>query len=151
MLRWSTGSFVLSKASISGILNFVRRGKCRTLALNGDSVCCTRASIDTGARPFTASFMWPSSCWMPLKRCSQDYVPFQVGRGLYYRLRRSCPAPPCRGHHQWVCRGRAPWSGYFLLHRQHLEGRRCVVVPLVDWYYGLLGPVVPLMGVALIW
>ena len=46
------GSFVQS------ILNFAKRGKCNNPAVNGDSVCCTRASMETGARPFTASFMW---------------------------------------------------------------------------------------------
>ena len=43
--------------SFCGILNFAGRGKCTTSAVNGDSVCYTRASIETGARPFTASFM----------------------------------------------------------------------------------------------
>ena len=56
------GSFVQSNISACGILNFSGKGKCSTPAVNGDSVCCTRASIETGARPFTASFMWPSSC-----------------------------------------------------------------------------------------
>ena len=52
------GSFVSSNVSIYGILNFSRRGKCSTPAVNGDSVCCTKASMETGARPFTSSFMW---------------------------------------------------------------------------------------------
>ena len=56
------GSFVPSNVSIYGILNFAGRGKCSTLIVNGDSVCCTKASIETGARPFTASFIWLSSC-----------------------------------------------------------------------------------------
>ena len=51
------GSFVLSNVSICSILNFAGRGKCSTPAVNGDSVYCTRASIETGAWPFTASFM----------------------------------------------------------------------------------------------
>ena len=51
------GSFVLSNVSICVILNFVGRGKCSTSAVNGDSVCCTRVSIETRAQPFTASFM----------------------------------------------------------------------------------------------
>ena len=76
MFRWSTGSFIPSKSLISDILNFVGRGKYRTPIVNGDSVYCTRAPIVTGARPFMASFMWPSSCWMPLKCCSQDCAPF---------------------------------------------------------------------------
>ena len=54
--------FVPSKASIYDILNFVRRGKCSKSVVNGDSVCYTRASMETGARNFTASFMWLSSC-----------------------------------------------------------------------------------------
>ena len=66
------GSFVLSNVSICGILNFVGRGKCSTPAVNGDSVCCTRASMETGARPFTATFMWLISCWMSLNLCSHD-------------------------------------------------------------------------------
>ena len=66
------GSFVQSNVSICDILNFVGRGKCRTLAVNGDSVCCTRASIETIAQPFTASFMWLSSRWMSLNLCSHD-------------------------------------------------------------------------------
>ena len=52
MLRWSTGSFVPSKAPICGILNFSGRWRCRTTAVNGDSFCCTRASMETKARPF---------------------------------------------------------------------------------------------------
>ena len=56
------GSFIPSKASIYDIMNFVERGKCSTLAMNGDSVCCTRASMENGARTFIASFMWLSSC-----------------------------------------------------------------------------------------
>ena len=55
------GSFILSKALICGILNFVGRGKCRTLAMNKDSVCHIRESIDTRVRPLIASFMWSSS------------------------------------------------------------------------------------------
>ena len=51
------GSFVPSNVSICGILNFVGRGKCSTLVVNGDLVCCIRASMETGAPPFTASFM----------------------------------------------------------------------------------------------
>ena len=47
------GSFVPSNISIYGILNFAGIGKCSNPAVNGDSVCCTRASIETGARPFT--------------------------------------------------------------------------------------------------
>ena len=43
------GSFIFSNVSICGILNFAGRGKCSTPAVNGDSVCCTRASIETGA------------------------------------------------------------------------------------------------------
>ena len=66
------GSFVPSNVLICGILNFAERGKCRTLAMNGDSVCCTRASIETGARPFTTSFIWLSYRWMSLNLCSHD-------------------------------------------------------------------------------
>ena len=66
------GSFVPSNVSICGILNFSGRGKCSTLAVNGDSVFCTRASMETGARPFTASFMWMISYWMSLNLCSHD-------------------------------------------------------------------------------
>ena len=65
-------SFVPLNVSICDILNFARRGKCSTSAVNGDSVCYTKASIETGARPFTASFMWLSSCWMSLNLCSHD-------------------------------------------------------------------------------
>ena len=56
------GSFVPSNVSIYGILNFARRGKCSTPAVNGDSDCCTKASMETGAWPFTASFTWLTSC-----------------------------------------------------------------------------------------
>ena len=51
------GSFVMSNVSICGIPNFVGRGKCSTPAVNGGSVCYTRASMETVARPFTATFM----------------------------------------------------------------------------------------------
>ena len=43
------GSFVPLNVSIYDILNFAGRGKCSTPAVNGDSVCCTRASTETGA------------------------------------------------------------------------------------------------------
>ena len=56
------GSFVPSNVSIYDILNFAGRGKCSTLAVNGDSICCTRASIETGAWLFTSSFILLSSC-----------------------------------------------------------------------------------------
>ena len=56
------GFFVSSNVSICGILNFAGRGKCSTQAVNEDSVFCTRASMETGSRPFTASFMWLISC-----------------------------------------------------------------------------------------
>ena len=72
LIKWSMGSFVPSNVSICGILNFVERGKCSTPAVNGDSVCCTRASMETGAQPFTATFMWLISCWMSLNLCSHD-------------------------------------------------------------------------------
>ena len=41
------GSFVPSNVSIYGILNFSGRGKFNTPSVNGDSICCTRASIET--------------------------------------------------------------------------------------------------------
>ena len=66
------GSFVLSNVSICGIQNFAERGKCSTPVVNGDSVCCTRASMETGARPFTASFVSLISCWMSLNLYSHD-------------------------------------------------------------------------------
>ena len=69
------GSFVSSNVSIYDILNFSGRGKCSTPAMNGDSVCCTRASIETRARPFTTSSMWMSSCWMSRNLCSYDRSP----------------------------------------------------------------------------
>ena len=65
-------SFVSSNVSICGILNFARRGKCSTLVVNGDLVCCTKASMETRARPFTASFMSLIFCWMSLNLCSHD-------------------------------------------------------------------------------
>ena len=66
------GSFVSSNVSICGILNFAGRGKCSTPAVNVDSVCCTRASMETRAQPFTASFMWLISCWMSLNLYSHE-------------------------------------------------------------------------------
>ena len=66
------GSFVLLNVSICSIPNFTGRGKCSTPAVNGDSVCYTRTSMETGARPFTASFMWLIFCWIPLNLCSHD-------------------------------------------------------------------------------
>ena len=65
-------SFVPSNVLIYDILNFARRGKCSTPAVNGDSVCCTRASMETRVRPFTATFMWLISCWMFLNLYSHD-------------------------------------------------------------------------------
>ena len=49
VLRWSMGSFIPWKASNCSILNFVGRGKWNTSAVNGDSICCTRASMETRA------------------------------------------------------------------------------------------------------
>ena len=66
------GSFAPSNVSICGILNFAERGKYNTRAVNGQSVCCTRASMETGARPFTATFMWLIFGWMSLNLFSHD-------------------------------------------------------------------------------
>ena len=66
------GSFVPLNVLICDILNFAGRGKCNTPAVNGDSICCTRASMENRARPFTATFMWLISCWMSLNLCSHD-------------------------------------------------------------------------------
>ena len=66
------GSFVPLNILICGILNFAGRWKCSTPTVNGDSICCTKASMETGARPFTASFTWLISCWMSLNLCSHD-------------------------------------------------------------------------------
>ena len=51
------GSFVPSNVSICDTLNFARRGKCSTPAVNGDSVCYIRASMETGAQPFIVTFI----------------------------------------------------------------------------------------------
>ena len=75
------GSFVPSNVSICDILNFLGRGKCITPAVNGDSVCCTRASMETGARPFATTFMWMISCWMSLNLCSHDLSSLQSSPG----------------------------------------------------------------------
>ena len=75
------GYFVPSNVSIYGILNFSGRGKCSTSVVNGDSVCCTRASIETGARPFTTTFMWLISLWMSLNHCSHDLSSLQSSPG----------------------------------------------------------------------
>ena len=66
------GSFVPSNVSICGIRNIARRGKCSTPTVNGDSVCCTKASMETGVRPFIATFMLLISCWKSLNLCSHD-------------------------------------------------------------------------------
>ena len=66
------GSFIPSNVSICDILNFPEKGKCSTPAVNEDSVCCTRESMETGIWPFTATFMWLISCWMSLNLLSQD-------------------------------------------------------------------------------
>ena len=66
------GSFVPSNVSICGILNFAGRGKCSTPAVNEDSVCCPKASMETRVQPFTTTFMWLISCWMSLNLCSHD-------------------------------------------------------------------------------
>ena len=46
------GSFVPSNVLIYDILNFAGMGKCSTPTVNGDSVCCTRVSMETGAHRF---------------------------------------------------------------------------------------------------
>ena len=75
------GSFVQSNVSICGILNFAGRGKCSTPAVNGDSVCYTRASMETGVRTFTATSMWLISCWISLNLCSHDLSSLQSSSG----------------------------------------------------------------------
>ena len=75
------GSFFPSNVLIC-ILNFTGRGKCNTPTVNGDSVCCTRASMETGTRPFTATFMWLISCWMSLNLCSNDLLVAILSGGL---------------------------------------------------------------------
>ena len=75
------GSFVLLNVSIYDILNFAGRGKCSTPTVNRDSVCCTRASMDTGAWPFTATFMRMISCWMSLNLCSHNLSSLQSSPG----------------------------------------------------------------------
>ena len=75
------GSFVLSNVSICGILNFSGRGKCSTPAVNGGSVCFTRASMETRARPFTTTFMWLIFCWMSLNLCPHDLSSFRSSPG----------------------------------------------------------------------
>ena len=75
------GSFVSSNVSICDILNFTGRGKCNTPAVNGDLVCCTRASMETGARPFTSSFMCLISCWMSLNLCSHNLSSLRSSMG----------------------------------------------------------------------
>ena len=79
-------SFVPSNVLICGILNFSRRGKCSTPMVNGDSVCCTRASMETRARPFTASFMWLISCWMSLNLYSHDLSSLRSSPGGLVRI-----------------------------------------------------------------
>ena len=80
------GSFVPSNVSIYDIMNFVGRGKCSTPVVNGDSVCYTRASMETGARPFTATFMWLISCWMSLNLCSHDLSLLRSSPGGLVRI-----------------------------------------------------------------
>ena len=80
------GSFVPSNVSICGILNFSGMGKCSTPTMNGDSVCCIRASMETGARPFTASFMWLISSWMSLNLCSHDLSSLRSSLGGLVRI-----------------------------------------------------------------
>ena len=75
------GSFVPSSVSICDILNFSGRGKYSTSAVNGYLVCCTRASMETGARPFTATFMWLISCRMSLNLYSHDLSSLQSSSG----------------------------------------------------------------------
>ena len=75
-------SFIPPNVSICFILNFAGRGKCSTLAVNGDSVCYTRASMETGIRPFTATFMWLISCRMSLNLCSHDLSSLQSSPGV---------------------------------------------------------------------
>ena len=75
------GSFVPSNVSICDILNFAERGKCSTPVVNRDSIYCTRASMETGVRPFTSTFMWLISCWMSLNLCSHDLSSLRSSSG----------------------------------------------------------------------
>ena len=150
MLRGSTGSFVPTKASICSILNFIGRGKYSTPTVNKDSVCCTKASMETGARPFTTSFIWMSSCWMSRTAAPKIVPHFPANKGLAHHLHRSYQASPHCDHLRGVCRDHAQF-GYFLLLHQRLGGRRGVVVPPMEWYCGLQRPVVRPMCVASIW
>ena len=75
------GSFFPLNVLIYEILNFAGRGKCGTSTVNGDSVCCTRASMETEARPFTVTFMWLISYWMSLNLYSHDLSTFRSSPG----------------------------------------------------------------------
>ena len=63
-------------------MNFAGRGKCSTSTVNGDSVCCTKASMETGVRPFTATFMWLISCWMSLNKLTRSLLVVIFSGGL---------------------------------------------------------------------
>ena len=147
------GSFVSSNVSICGILNFAGRGKCKTPTVNGDSICCTRASIQTRARPFTASFIWLSSNLMSLNLCSPMIAPLcPADKGLAHCLYHSHQAflhydPLLQGE----CRDHAPFLGLFLLLHRFLEEGRGVAIFRGEWCYALLEPVVPHGGVAFVW
>ena len=56
------GSFVPLNISICGILNFAERGEVQHLDGEWRFGCFTKASMETRARPFTASFMWLIFC-----------------------------------------------------------------------------------------
>ena len=122
------GSFIPSKAPIYNILNFVGRGKCSTSAMNGDSVCCTRASMSIHGYPRTVA--------------PKIVPPSLADVGLDLHLHRPCQAFLRCNRLRGVRRDHAPWSSYFLLIRQRLGGRRGVVAPPVVWYCGLHGLVV---------
>ena len=95
----------------------------------------------------------PPSYGIPLVGCPRTIAPkivppSNVDKGLAHHLHHSCQTSPHCNHLPGECIDHALRSGYFLLLRQCLKGRRGVVAPPMEWYYGLHGPVVPLVGAA---
>ena len=98
-----------------------RKSEVSTPAVNGDLVCCTRVSIETEVRPFTASFIWLSSCWMSLNLAPMTAPLSPIYKGWVHRLCCSYHASPHCDPLRGVCKGHTAWLGWFLLLHLLLE------------------------------
>ena len=121
--------------------------------MKGDSICCTKVSIVSGARPLTTSFTRSSSCWRLLNLCSYDCCPVpSLAKGDVVPRSRHAPqvllrCPPLQRLDVVL----APGLGWTLpLFRLLGEYRDCAVLHEGECH-GLPKSVAPPVVVASVW